>query len=179
MRNVMYSVFEYRPNPSQPEKDRIPLGIVMEVVTPKWIVIALRARSFLTPGELALLDGIGRDLLKSPNQFLKSEIEELLYEPRRPGEILVRLANKHEWSIHITEPKKREVKVPAGVSARDAVDYALDDVFGRVMVDPAKAPVGKHGKRKNVVTAEPAISPSQWTASDRFEAQAYSEVRAQ
>jgi len=167
LRNVHYSVLEYRPDPSQPKQSRVPLGLVIEVeYNREWLVIGIRARSFLTPEELAAIDGIGRELLREPIQFLKNEIESLLYQPRRPNEVLALLARKHEWSIHVSRPSKRDIKVPAGMSSREAVDYALNDLFSRVVLGAGPAPV-RAPKR---TASAGAIPPARWSEGRLFEA---------
>lgn len=108
---VWFSFIEYRPDPSEPEKDRLVLGSVVSAQTGRGHSLILHARKELTQAELKLMDGISRELLATPFSYLNAEIERLLKtHPIKGGGLLSALSRVHRWSLHATPPRQLQVE---------------------------------------------------------------------
>jgi hypothetical protein len=104
------SSIEYFPNPGNPEENKIFLGIVLEALVESQWVVMVRARAALSDAEQATLDGIGRDLLTSPLDYIKKKVEHFLPLAKHPGDVVTALANETNWSVHFTAPEMQQFR---------------------------------------------------------------------
>lgn len=128
-----FSLIEYRPRPATHE-DAISLGVAVEAAVGNLWLVGIYVRAGLTAGEVERLDGVGRDLLKSPPKTIERAVESVLFSaeapPQRPGDALTELALRQGWSFHFSEPKLFH-PTPGYRSQRQAVENAAVTLYGK------------------------------------------------
>jgi len=104
MNRCQFAIVHYRPDPSRPTHAAIRLGVLVELISPELHVVAMQARSFLADRELQQLDGIGRNLLAHPFDYLRREVEKVL-SVQRDGSVLETLCEQHSLSLFVSPPQ--------------------------------------------------------------------------
>jgi hypothetical protein len=107
---VWFSYVDYRPDPGMPQKDRIALGCILEARVSRGRLFSIAGRTELTESELMLMDGIGRETLLHPADFLKQELRRVLDRadeevPFEQGGTLRELSRVHRWSVYVMPPR--------------------------------------------------------------------------
>lgn len=133
--NVWLSYVDYLPNPARPEEGRIALGCVLQALAGARSLVSLCAREELTGPELEVMDGIGREMLAQPVEFLDQEILRLLNEPRgklpsfKEGGLLRALSRVHRWSLQVSPPQLIRIERALSQSNFQALNAASDQLF--------------------------------------------------
>jgi hypothetical protein len=164
MAQLWSSLIEYRPDPTQPKRGRIPLGVLLEAASKEIWNVGLYARAFLSPEEWNQLDGIGREILKSPFDAINSEVKAALGRAEEPGHVLKLLAELNTWSLHVTPPKKERAQVPRqGAKFESFMENKIRELY---QVYLGAAEPGRTAPRQRSPSAVPRqsarLTPSPW-----------------
>jgi hypothetical protein len=95
------------------------------------------ARTSLTAPEPEHLDGIAKELLRNPFEFLKQSVEKTLPAAGQPGEVLARLSAELELSIHVARPQA--IEVPRRSPADLTIDQAVLQQYSESVALPQRA----------------------------------------
>ncbi len=185
LNKVWLSFVDYRPDPAEPDRDRIALGCILEVGLRggREREVVLAAREELTKSELGLMDGIGREMLVRPSVFLNQEFRQFLKGHSEPvpfgkGGILAAFARKHRWSLHMTPPLLVRIERHLSQTNREALLTVCDDLLIAHALGK-DVPLTRPLRAKRIVSDDwraqvpPAwqIAHSSWVASGHSRAQ--------
>ncbi len=132
--NVWLSYVEYRPEPARPEEERLVLGCILEARSGGGRLFSVAGRSELTGPELRVLDGIAREMLAHPAEFLRRELFRLI-EPGRElpsfadGGVLGALSRVHRWSFHVAPPRWIRIQRALAQNNRQALHAANEQLL--------------------------------------------------
>jgi hypothetical protein len=136
LNKVWLSFVDYRPDPAEPDRDRIALGCILEAGLRggREREIVLTGRVELTESELGRMDGIGREMLGQPSAFLNQEFRRFLDEHSEPvpfekGGVLAAFTRKHRWSLHVTPPRLVRIERHLSQTNREALVTVCDDLL--------------------------------------------------
>lgn len=126
------SMVSYRPNPAFPDEGRIPLGVLLEhelsrdgKLHKRWVVWAARRE---VSGQ-ERLDSLAREVLKSPFEFIKSEILANIASSAAvvPFGALTLIARRHAWSINVSPPREVSLVKQLGLPRLATMTRAIQD----------------------------------------------------
>ena len=96
------SRIDFRPDPTDPDKDAINLGFLLEFTTKDYWVVAITMLAALDNFALSRLDDLSRRLIENRQVVVEREVRSALPRARKPGQALPLLAAANPWSIRIT-----------------------------------------------------------------------------
>ncbi|WP_224244401.1 hypothetical protein [Hyalangium gracile] len=128
---VWFSFIDYRPDPSEPEKNRIVLGSILSArLGRRHGTVVLDARDHLTEDELQHMDGLSRKLLAYPEHYLDGEIQRFLKTAPFDGQSwLSALSQLHRWSLYVTPPRKLQVERHLSQTNQEALTTVCHDLL--------------------------------------------------
>ena len=134
LNKVWLSFIDYRPDPSVPEQDKLVLGCILQAQLGNHQEYSLAAREELTETERAWLDGIGREVLARPAEFLEREFKRILEGslgtlPREEGGGLRALSREFPWSLHVTAPRAIRIERLLSQTNSQALRTATEDLM--------------------------------------------------
>ena len=161
--SVGLSIIRYRPDLTKPQVKPIPLGVVVEIRTRRFIVMGLAARNALTTREREKLDGIALRQLTNPAEFIENEIDRVAAED--PINVLERLADEHPWSLQFTAPTSEGIsdelaRLDTPEEALQSVLAILPEKAEQVGIGKFQARLSRKGKRAPKRAARPALRPT-------------------
>jgi hypothetical protein len=134
--NVWLSYVDYRPDPARPEEERIVLGCILEAARPGGgRSFSVAGRLELTESELHVLDGIGREMLAHPSEFLRQELHRVIGQSGKnlpsfkEGGVLGALARVHRWSFHVSPPRLIRLQRALSQNNLQALDAANEQLL--------------------------------------------------
>ena len=132
-REIHFSLIEFRPDPSDSKRGVEWLGIALEFTTPSHWIVGLAMRAILD-SDLSKLDPMSRELLEKRSDVMEAEIKQILPRASQTGDVLRLLAANNRWSVHVTEPRTREIKDDS--AAKDhSIELEFDkEIDGEAMI---------------------------------------------
>ena len=143
-----FSRIRYLVDPAQPTSLVIPLGVAVEVVIGDQWMIGLCARTALSPDETALLDGIGRELLRNPFEALKREMSTLIQNIEKPGDALNILASTNIWSLNVTAAAKWGASFQSNTAIESQIREKMAVLWKEVLQELLMLPATPRAKTK-------------------------------
>jgi len=162
-----FSRIRYLVDPAQQDKLHIPLGVAVEVVVSGQWLVGICVRSALSNDEIAVLDGIGRDLLRNPFEFVKREVQEILPGTQKPGDVLAALASTNVWSLNVTPAETWGLSLRNGpVEAQ--LKEQMSALWSEVVRDLLKVPAPRQARRAVSRRARRSQKPPSIVPAGRF-----------
>ena len=123
------SRIDFRPDPADPDKDAIGLGLLLEFTTENYWAIGMVMLAAIDDAALARLDELSKKLIENREHIIGQEIRRTLPQAKKPGQALPLLAAANPWSMHISTPVEFDVskmRPETGASVEKiAEQYAL------------------------------------------------------
>jgi hypothetical protein len=123
------SRIDFRPDPTDPKKNAISLGLMLEFTTADYWAIGIVMLAAIDDVALASLDELSRKLIENRQAVINHEVRRTLPQARKPGQALPLLAAANPRSIHISNPAELDiskVRSASGASVEKiAEQYAL------------------------------------------------------
>jgi len=157
------SRIDFRPDPADPNKNAISVGLLLEFTTEDYWAIAMVMLAALDDSALAGLDDLSRKLLENREAVIGHEIRRVLPQANKPGHALRLLADANPWSIHVGVPKELDissVKAARGASAEKLAEkYALSFFLRGRISETRKLRARAASASQDVGHAKPASIP--------------------
>lgn len=150
-----FSRIRYLVDPAQPDNGPIPLGVAIEVVIREQWFVGISARSALSPGEVTVLDGIARELLQNPFEFLKREVHAVLRSAQKPGDVLATLSGSKLWSVNMDAPERwRRVRILERGSTEAQIKEQMSALWFQIVYETLKLPIPRPAGRLRKTNAK-------------------------
>jgi hypothetical protein len=128
-KKAWYSRIEFRPDPSEADKNAINLGFLLEFTREDYWAVAMVMLAALEDSALAGLDDLSKKLIENRETVIAHEVRRIVPQAKEPGQALALLAAANGWSIHIDAPTVLDISsvhTTAGASAEKIAEgYAL------------------------------------------------------